>query len=226
MKTALITGANRGIGYELAKQLLNKDWRVIVTARDSHKGHEAVSKLDNKNAIFHTLDVASETSIKVVGSFIATKYKTLDLLVNNAGIIATNDDTTSVSMDDVRSVMDCNFFGPVQLSKTVLPALKNSEDGRIINISSGMGAMGEAGRGYAAYRFSKTALNGLTNHMASDLSGTVKVVSVCPGWVKTDMGGSNASRNVTDAVKEIVALAEMPNLRSGKFYRDRKIIDW
>jgi NAD(P)-dependent dehydrogenase (short-subunit alcohol dehydrogenase family) len=149
------------------------------------------------------------------------------VLINNAGIISSSKGVDKVGMDEIRALLETNFFGPLQLTQSLPPLLEKSPDGRIINISSGMGALHEVGCGYAAYRLSKTALNSFSAILAKDLAGTnIKVNSMCPGWVRTEMGGSNASRSVERGADTAVWLATAKEIPNGKFLRDRKVIEW
>lgn len=138
-----------------------------------------------------------------------------------------NSDTTTVSKTVLQETMETNFFGPFLMSQSFLPLLKKSPSGRIVNISSGMGALSEMGKGHAAYRISKTALNGVTTAMAADLAETkIKVNSMCPGWVRTRLGTDAAPRDTTKGAETAVWLALADNIPSGKFFRDMKEIDW
>jgi NAD(P)-dependent dehydrogenase (short-subunit alcohol dehydrogenase family) len=130
-------------------------------------------------------------------------------------------------MSTVRTTFETNTLGPLQLSQTLVPLLKRSRAGRIVNMSSGMGALSDMSGGYAAYRISKAALNAVTGILAAELRGAIAVNSMCPGWVRTDMGGANAERDVSQGADTAVWLAlEAPQDLSGKFLRDRKIIPW
>ena len=230
----LITGGNRGLGKEVARQLALKDPnnKILITARDVEEGKEAVAELEsstnNNNIDFIQVDVTSTKDIKNAYQYIAQEWRHLDVLVNNAGIFPRESgDTTQVSLETIQTTFDTNFYGPLQLSQTFLPLLQKSNDARIINVSSGMGALTGMQGGYAAYRFSKTALNSLTAVMAADVAkDNIKVFAVSPGWVKTDMGGPNADRSLEVGGKSIACLVDLPDAISGKFYRDGELIDW
>jgi NAD(P)-dependent dehydrogenase (short-subunit alcohol dehydrogenase family) len=228
-RIALVTGANRGIGKQIAKELAIGGLIVIVTARDSEKGKKIVTEfnLAGLDVQFHLLDVTSASSMNAVTNHLQKEFGKLDILINNAGIMGANADTMRTSIDDFRKTMETNFFGPLQLSRLLVPLLKKSNSGRIINISSGLGAMHSMGGGYSDYRVSKTALNSLTAIMGSELSNTsIKVNTVDPGWVRTDMGGAGATRSVEKGAETAVWLALTENIPTGKFFRDKKIIDW
>lgn len=226
---ALVTGGNRGIGLELCLQLAQAGMHVILTARDATKGIAAATLLQKQalSVSFYPLDVTDLTSIRQVAAHVHEQWGRLDLLVNNAAVFLRDAGAASVPTPQLRKSMEINFFGPVQLTQTLIPCLKKSKAARIINISSGMGAMNEMRGGDAGYRISKTALNAFTAILAADLADTnIQVNSVCPGWVKTDMGGPGAPREIKTAVSNIVWLAMAAHVPNGKFLRDRKVIDW
>jgi len=230
-KIAIVTGANRGIGKEICKQLVEKDVFVILTARDKNTGSEVVHKLDlsGENIIFHQLDVADQTSINNLKSFVNSEFNRLDILVNNAGIYI-DGNATSYQIDPniIRTTLETNLMGPIMLCQAFIPLMKKNNFGRIVNLSSGMGAFSDMGGGYPGYRISKTALNSFTKILATDLAGTnILVNTMCPGWVRTDMGGPEASRSVEEGTDTAVWLSLLPdNGPTGKFFRDRKEISW
>ncbi len=222
----LITGANRGIGKEIAKQMAARNWQVIVTARDYSKAVQSAKEIGS-NSFALQLDVQNEDSVKKAAALIEKEFKKLDVLVNNAGVIG-NKSMQEFDLDQISSVLDTNLMGPIRTSKYFMPLLKKSDDARIINISSGMGEMASLkGGGYGAYRLSKAALNSFTILLAAELEHRkVKVYSMCPGWVKTEMGGNSAPRSLEKGAETAVWLATESKVASGKFYRDKKIIDW
>jgi NAD(P)-dependent dehydrogenase (short-subunit alcohol dehydrogenase family) len=228
-RIALVTGSNRGIGFEICRQLAEHGLKVILTARDKAKGEQAAKKLKTEglDVGFELLEVGNKDSTKQLANSISNKYGALDILINNAGILPNSGNIETADIDEVKKVFDTNFFGAMMLIQEVLPLLKKSNDGRIINISSGMGAFNEGGSGYLAYRTSKTAINGLTKVVANDLINTnIKVNSMCPGWVQTDMGGIGAPRTVEQGADTAFWLATSNEVGNGKFYRDRKEIKW
>lgn len=227
-KIAIVTGANRGIGKEIARELATRGCKVVLTARDPVKGEQVARDFlaAGLDVVFHRLDVTSEESMRSFADFMQKQFGTLDILINNAALSG-GSNSLDIPLKEFRSIFETNFYGPFILSRMLVPLLKNSESGRIINISSGMGSLTRMGGGYAAYRVSKTALNSITAVMAADLSGTrIKVNTMCPGWVRTDMGGPGASRSVEQGAETAVWLALDKNIPSGKFFRDKKIIDW
>src|SRR5262245_53124893 len=227
---ALVTGANRGIGYEICRHLAARGAQVVLTARSPEAGELAVQKLAAKNlpARFHPLSVTDPESIAALREFLERTYGRLDVLVNNAGIIDPADaGGLEVDLSAVRNTLETNTLAPLRLSQALAPLLRRSPAGRIVNVSSGMGALSEMGGGNAAYRISKTALNAVTGILAAELRGDVSVNSMCPGWVKTDMGGPSAERDVREGADTAVWLAlDAPQTLTGQFLRDRQVIDW
>ncbi|HET6371280.1 MAG TPA: SDR family oxidoreductase, partial [Nitrospiria bacterium] len=224
-RVALVTGANRGIGLEVVRQLAGIGWCVILTARNEENGRKAAEKLVERglDVRFYRLDVTETESIRLLADAVKAEPARLDVLVNNAGIFMAEDRRASeVKMDLLRSTMETNFFGPIQLSQALIPLLLKSDDPRIINVSSGLGQLSDGGGGYPAYSISKAALNMMTVQLAEDLGGRVKVNSVCPGWVQTEMGGPGAPRSVEKGAESIVWLATSTDAPNGKFIRDRR----
>jgi len=230
-KIALVTGANRGIGNEICRQLANKDIFVILTARDLKKGEAATKKIDSSGTriVFYQLDVANVESIEQIKTFVEEKFGKLDILINNAAIyIDGSSSATSVNPDIVRQSFETNVMGPLMLCQAFIPLMRKNRFGRIVNISSGMGAFSSLGGGYAGYRISKTALNAMTKILAAEVAGkNISINSMCPGWVRTDMGGIAASRNVEKGAETAIWLALQPDGGpNGKFFRDKKEIPW
>ncbi len=234
-KTFLITGANKGIGYEIARQLAKTGARVFVGARDAGRGDAAAGKLraefSGAEIEFLPLDVADPASIDRAVETLTSKLKTLDGLINNAGVL---DDDTGASVLDadialIRRTLDTNTFGPLYLTQKLAPLLEKAADGgRVVNLSSGLGQLSDMGDSHPAYSISKTALNAVTRQLASALQKKgVAVNSVCPGWVKTEMGGEGAPRTVEQGADTPVWLVtEAPVKLTGEFLRDRESIPW
>jgi NAD(P)-dependent dehydrogenase (short-subunit alcohol dehydrogenase family) len=227
----LVTGGNRGIGLEICRQLLARSARVLLTARSLTKAQAAAKSLNaGENQLrFHPLDVVDEKSIEALRAFVAATYGRLDVLINNAGIIAKTDrNVLELPLAAVRETLETNTLGPLRLAQALTPIMRVGGAGRIINMSSGMGALSSMGSDHAAYRMSKTALNALTLMLATELSSDgIAVNSMCPGWVRTDMGGPGASRDVSTGADTAVWLAlDAPQTLTGKFLRDRKVIPW
>jgi NAD(P)-dependent dehydrogenase (short-subunit alcohol dehydrogenase family) len=227
---AVVTGGNRGIGFEICRQLAARGAGVVLTARERAAGEAAVKKLAGGKhaATFHPLDVTDGASIERLRDFLKDTYGRLDVLINNAGIIAKGEaPALKVDLATVRQTLETNALGPLHLTQALVPLLRRGTSPRIVNMSSGMGALTDNGGGYAAYRMSKTLLNAVTAILAAELAGSVAVNSVCPGWVKTDMGGRNATRDVAEGADTAVWLAlDAPATLTGKFVRDRKVIPW
>jgi len=229
MKIAVVTGANRGIGFEVCRQLARERFTVILTARDAAKGKRATEKLHEENfsVEFHQLDVTDESGIRLLSHFIEEKFGKLDVLVNNAAIIGSRKSVSDADMSEITEVMQTNYFGPLRVTQALIPLLKKSDDARVINVSTGMGVWSDLNGTYAGYRLSKVGLNSLTAMFANDLlHSKIKVNSVCPGWVRTDMGGENAQRSVEQGADTITWLATQKNIPTGKFFRNRKEISF
>src|SRR6266850_2372388 len=226
----IVTGGNRGIGFEICRQLASRGAQVVLTARKAEAGREALEKLaaQKLTARFQPLDVTSSESAGALRDFLDHTFGHLDALINNAGIISEDEASSlEVKLSTVRTTLETNTLAPLKLAQTLTPLLKRSRAGRIVNMSSGMGSLSEMGGGYAAYRISKAALNAVTGILAAELRGVVAVNSMCPGWVRTDMGGANAERDVSQGAETAVWLAlDAPQDLSGKFLRDHKIISW
>lgn len=228
-RSVLVTGANRGIGYEVARQLAEQKWTVILTARDEAKGRKACENLSGRgwDVQFHRLDVTDAENIRRLARDLTADPGRMDVLVNNAGILLDEDrGSDRITIETLRRTMETNFFGPFQLSQALLPLLLRSDGPRIVNVSSGLGQLSDGGGGYPAYSISKSSLNMMTVQLAEDLGGRVKVNSVCPGWVRTGMGGPGAPRGVEKGAESIVWLATATDCPNGKFLRDRKEIAW
>lgn len=225
MKTAVITGANRGIGKEIARQLALAGFKIILTARDPEKAQRAAGEIGGE-VVSMELDVASEESVEAFGILLRDRVSQVDVLVNNAGIIGRRR-LLEFDMQEMHEVLETNFFGALRTTRAVLPLMPKSPGSRIINISSEMGAWSELHGGHAAYRLSKVSLNAFTVLLANELRSTsIKVNAMCPGWVRTDMGGSGASRTPEKGAETALWLATEPNIPSGKFFKDKREIAW
>ncbi len=231
-KIALITGANKGIGKEVARQLAKLGYAVFMGSRDMHRGREASEELcaEGYEIFFLHLDVTDPVSIKnAVGTF-SQKADHLNVLINNAAILEDHgEDLTNMNAEMLERTMKTNVIGPILVSQDFLPYLKLAPNGgRIINVSSGAGSLGSMETYAPAYSISKTALNAVTKQFAGALrADNVAVNSACPGWVRTDMGGANANRPVEKGAETIVWLAaEAPQNETGKFWLDKKETEW
>jgi NAD(P)-dependent dehydrogenase (short-subunit alcohol dehydrogenase family) len=237
-KTALVTGANRGLGWELTRQLNAKGYHVLIAVRDPQKALVATEQLPDKAATeVIELDIEDPVSFPFLFEHIQKTWGKLDVLVNNAGVMLDGDlsqnSATSILPGSLRKTFDVNFFGVVTLTNTLLPLLLKSEAANIVNLSSDMGSLhlqsAHAGMPRTfAYNASKAALNMYTIHLAHALSNTsVRVNSVHPGWAKTDMGGTAAPLEAAEAVTPIIHLIEKGNKApSGKFLHRGVEVQW
>lgn len=230
-KTALITGANRGIGFEVARQLAEKGFHVFLAARHREAGENAASILQKNgaNVSFVELDVSDPAGIKRAEREVAAAVDHLDVLVNNAAIL--EDENLSVLEVDaglMQKTLATNTIGPLLMTQAFYPLLAKSAFARVINVSSRSGALSEMGTYSPAYSISKTALSAVTVQLANAFEHKgIAVNSVCPGWVRTGMGGRHAPLSVEEGADTIVWLAtEAPKGLTGKFLRDRKVITW
>jgi NAD(P)-dependent dehydrogenase (short-subunit alcohol dehydrogenase family) len=224
-KIILVTGGNRGIGLEICRQLAKQGNTLLMASRNLTKAEEIIKKMKGE-IIPLKLDITQEEDIQEAFKFISDKFGKLDVLINNAGIMSTTTSASEANISEVKKVMDTNFFATWNLTVQLLPMIKKSSDGRIINMSSIMGALNELTGGHAGYRLSKTALNGLSIQLSNELSPEIKVYAVHPGWVKTEMGGPNAQLSVEQGADTAVWLATENNVPGGKFYANRKIMEW
>ena len=230
MKTALVTGANKGIGREVARQLARKGFHVFVAARNPDAGRKAADEIAKQSgkATFIEVDVTDNASVNAAAREFSKIADHLDVLVNNAGIMMDGDDAILEVSDNIfRRTIETNVLGALRATRAFTPLLVKSKAPRVINVSSSGGQLTGGADGWSpAYCISKTALNGVTSQLAAALP-KLAVNSVCPGWVRTDMGGRNATRSVEEGADTIVWLAsEAPQGLTGKFLRDRKEIPW
>jgi NAD(P)-dependent dehydrogenase (short-subunit alcohol dehydrogenase family) len=231
-QVAVVTGANRGIGLEICRQLARAGVHVVMTSRDVVKGKAAVRALAQQglDIEFHQLDVTDAASIRALAADVERKYAAADILINNAGVML---DPRGSRLLDLRPAtlqrtLETNLIGPLMLCQALLPAMRRKNYGRVVNLSSGLGQLSEMGSGTPAYRISKTALNALTGTLACDLKGeNILVNAMSPGWVRTEMGGPSAPRGVDEGADTAVWLALLPDGGpSGGLFRDRKPIPW
>src|SRR6266481_5350764 len=233
-RIALVTGANKGIGFEVARDLARKGFHLFLGARDAGAGEAAAEKLrkegeeDYGEITFLKIDVSKPESIRRAAEEFSRKSDRLDTLVNNAGILLDDDkDVLTITPEIFETTLRTNTVGPLLVSQAFVPFLRKSDAPRIVNVSSGGGQLTDGADGWApAYCISKTAVNGVTSQLAAALP-KFAVNSVCPGWVRTDMGGTNATRSVEEGADGIVWLAaEAPQNQTGKFLQDREVIPW
>ena len=228
-RTALVTGANKGIGFEVVRELARLGLRVFLGARDVKAGRAAVEKLGaGGDVVFVELDITKPAGIRRAAEEVARQSDRLDVLINNAGILLYEDkDALTITPEIFETTLRTNTLGPWLVTQAFVPLLQKSREARVINVSSGGGQLDGGADGWApAYCVSKTALNGVTVQLAAALP-KVAVNCVCPGWVRTEMGGENADRSVAEGAATIVWLAtDAPHDLTGKFVKDRKVIPW
>jgi NAD(P)-dependent dehydrogenase (short-subunit alcohol dehydrogenase family) len=219
-RVALVSGASRGIGREIARQLVEEhDYLVLAGARDP-------GKVDLEGSVVAVqLDVTDPASVDAVRMRIESDPGRLDVLVNNAGVGGPADSAAAVELEESHPVLETNLFGAWRLAQATLPLLRAGHDPRIVNLSSGMGQLADMGGGHVAYRISKTALNALTRVLAAE-EPKIRVNSICPGWVRTDMGGSQAPRSVEEGADTAVWLATAQQVPTAGFFRNRAAIPW
>src|SRR5919108_5894650 len=228
-RVAIVTGGNRGIGYEVCKELSKSGCKVVLTSRNEMDGKNAIATLNSDNIAYHRLDVTNIKDISFLRDWILKTYGRVDILINNAGIYL--DEGVSVfDLDEkiISETLAVNFYGAFQMCKAFVPFMKQNRYGRIVNISSGYGAMNEMAGYQAAYRISKASLNALTLIMADVIMDVnIKVNAVCPGWVSTAMGGKMAPTSPHMAAMDIVHFALVDAKGpTGKFFRYKKAIQW
>ncbi len=234
-KVALVTGGNRGIGLEIARELARLGVMTALGARDYQAGLAAADKLHSEGLepVVVELDVTSRQSIAAAVAKTHDLFGRIDILVNNAGILIDGDSSgvagvVDVSIEKVMQTFATNTVGPLMMMQAVIPHMREQGYGRIVNMSTGLGQLSEMGAKYPAHRLSKAALNALTRTAAAELDGgTIKVNAMCPGWVRTDMGGAQAARSVEEGAQTAIWLAMLPeDGPTGGFFRDMKPIAW
>jgi len=236
LRTAIVTGANRGVGREIAKQLFLQGYRVLFTSRDELKGKQSYDRLKAEldapiggELVYHQLDVTDYESILRLRDFVLSEYEAADVLVNNAAVLLDEyGRILQTPLDIYRASFETNVYGPLALSQRFIPMMLERNYGRVVNVSSGAGQVEDMVNDMTAYRLSKIALNGLTLMLASAVAGTNVLVNAgCPGWVRTDMGSPNAPRSAEQGAEGLVWLATLPEGGpNGGFFRDGRQIEW
>jgi NAD(P)-dependent dehydrogenase (short-subunit alcohol dehydrogenase family) len=231
-RIAVVTGGNRGLGKEVCRQLAQRGFHVVLCSRARDKGESAAAELRQGGASIEawTLDVARQESVEEFGRSVRERLGRVDVLVNCAGVGGGGHERSilDVAEGEILETLQTNFFGALRLCRALVPLMKERGHGRVVNVSSGMGQLSDMGAGSPPYRLSKTALNVLTRVLARELEGTdVLVNSVCPGWVRTDMGGARAPLSVEEGARGIVWAATLERGGpSGGFFRHGKPIPW
>jgi NAD(P)-dependent dehydrogenase (short-subunit alcohol dehydrogenase family) len=237
MKVALVTGANRGLGFETSRQLAEKGFKVYMGCRNEESGLAAVNILKSSglNVEFVKLDVLKTKDVRNFLDTLKENSEQVYILVNNAGVFLESDgpeDKTGSSIFNVDPVIilktiETNTMGPLKLIQSIVPHMLEHNEGRIINISSGMGQLNGMTGHWPGYRMSKTSLNTLTLILSDEVKDSnLSVNSVCPGWVRTDMGGENATLSTTEGVESIIWLATCNKPPRGKFISKKQQIPW
>ena len=229
-RVALVTGANQGIGLATVELLLKEGITVILSARDETSGLKALEKFNAyDNCYFHQLDITDKKSIESAKLYVETKFGRLDILINNAAI---NYDTwhsaLNADLDEIERTLDANLMGAWRVSQAFIPLMQKNSYGRVVNVSSGAGSVASQNGNTPGYSISKLALNGLTLQLANEVNkDDILVNSVCPGWVRTKMGGMSATRSPLEGAETVVWAALLEdNTMTGKFFRDKHVISW
>ena len=230
-QVALVTGANRGLGLETARQLLARGLHVVLTGRDGDALDRALHDLDraNERAMTVRMDVTNAESIRSAQRAVAGRFGGVDVLVNNAAVLLfENEDVLSIPLDAYRRTFETNVFGAIEVSRVFAPAMAQSGYGRIVNVSSGAGQLARMSDYAPAYSMSKAVLNAFTRILAHTYQGRGVLVNAAdPGWVRTDMGGPSAPRSPREGADTIVWLATLPDDGpTGGFFHDRQPIAW
>jgi NAD(P)-dependent dehydrogenase (short-subunit alcohol dehydrogenase family) len=231
-RVALVTGANRGLGFETARQLLGKGLSVVFAGRDAaaiQRAHRKLTEQERRRAITLQMDVTSVESIRSAQHALTETVGAVDVLVNNAAVLlGENDNVLSIPADDYRRTFETNLFGAIEVCRAFVPAMARARYGRVVNVSSGAGQLATMSTYAPAYSMSKAAVNAFTRILADTYrSQGVLANAVDPGWVRTDMGGPAAPRSPQEGADTIVWLATLPDGGpTGGFFRDRRPIDW
>jgi NAD(P)-dependent dehydrogenase (short-subunit alcohol dehydrogenase family) len=229
LRTALVTGGNRGIGKEVCRQLAQRDVHVVLASRSLTDGEEAARELRDRgheSITVMTLDVSSQASVTACATELSKRGIGIDVLVNNAAVCP-DGGVLDIEDETIEAALRTNLAGPFWLARAFVPAMVRAGYGRVVNVSSGWGSFAGQLGGPVGYSATKAALNALTVKLAQEVSGDLKVNAVCPGWVRTRMGGAGATRTVEKGAETIVWLAMLsadgPN---GGFFRDKQSIPW
>jgi NAD(P)-dependent dehydrogenase (short-subunit alcohol dehydrogenase family) len=231
-RVALVTGANRGLGFETARQLLAKGLVVVLAGRDAaaiERARRTLRDEDQRRAITVQMDVTSVETITAAQRALIEQVGSVDILVNNAAVLlGESDGVLSIPADDYRRTFETNLFGLIEVCRAFVPGMALARYGRVVNVSSGAGQLTTMSSYAPAYSMSKAALNAFTRILADTYrSSGVLVNAVDPGWVRTDMGGASAPRSPQEGADTIVWLATLPDDGpTGGFFRDRRAIEW
>jgi NAD(P)-dependent dehydrogenase (short-subunit alcohol dehydrogenase family) len=230
-RVALVTGGNRGIGFAACKGLAQAGLRVILGSRDVESGIQAAERLrhDDFKVDPHQLDVTDPASIEGLKAYVLKQYGRLDVLVNNAAVhLDSSKSFLNIPVEIVHQTFEVNLYGALRLCQAFIPMMREQKYGRVVNVSSDMGSLSQMSGRSGAYRTSKAAINALTRVIASEVKGSnIKVNSMSPGWVRTDMGGPSAPRSPEQGADTIIWLATLPDDGpTGGFFKEREPIAW
>jgi NAD(P)-dependent dehydrogenase (short-subunit alcohol dehydrogenase family) len=230
-RVAVVTGASRGIGFETARKLASEGLHVVVTARDPDAASEAARRLggEGRRISAQALDVTEAESVTALGRYLQSELGRVDVLVNNAGIALDKwVPTLTVEVDVLRATVETNVYGALRCCQTLVPLMRQRNYGRIVNLSSQLASLERMSAFTFAYRASKVALNALTRTLAGELKDSnILVNSVCPGWVRTQLGGDDAPRSAAEAALGVVWLATLADDGPrGGFFQDREPLPW
>lgn len=227
-----MTGANRGLGFETARQLVSNGLYVVLSGRDGtalERARRNLAEEGQRRAVTVQMDVSSVESITAARRALTAQVGRVDVLVNNAAVLlGENDDVLSIPLDEYRRTFETNLFGVLEVCRAFVPEMARAGYGRIVNVSSGAGQLATMSAYAPAYSISKAALNAFTRLLAHTYRADgVLVNAVDPGWVRTDMGGPSAPRSAQEGADTIVWLATLPaEGPTGGFFRDRRPIEW
>ena len=230
-RIALVTGANRGIGLEVVRQLARRGFTTILGARDAQKGERAAGPLQHTGLkiIPVQLDVTDQQSVDAAKYLVEERFGRLDVLVNNAAILYDSwQRAENANLETVREAFETNTLGAWRMCQAFIPLLRESKNARIVNVSSESGSLSVMGGGTPAYSISKAALNALTRMLADELRPSrILINSVCPGWVATEMGGPDAPRTVEEGAASVMWAVTLPDSGpTGGFFRDGEPLAW
>lgn len=236
-RVAVVTGGNRGLGFEVARQLGRADLRVVLTSRDGLRGKAAADKLQSEGleVVYHPLEVTRAESVRRLAEFLGNAFARLDVLVNNAGVFPEgvpdqpqHSALLDTDLGTLRDAAETNLYGPIRLCQALVPLMRKHQYGRIVNVSSTLAQLTQMRDGFPAYRLSKSGLNAVTRMLAAELEGeNILVNSISPGWVKTQMGGPRAPRSPAEGAAGILWAATLADDGpTGGFFEDRQQLEW
>jgi NAD(P)-dependent dehydrogenase (short-subunit alcohol dehydrogenase family) len=230
---SVITGASSGLGRAAAHRLATMENQLVIATgrRDEDLASlRAKLQMSDHKIETHRLDVTDDASVAALRDWIAERFGRIDVLINNAGILLDRHSTSilDLPLDTLRQTLETNLFGVLRVTQALLPLMRDSRAGRVVNLASSMGQLAEMDAGSPAYRISKTAVNALTRILAVEMADTgIKVNSVCPGWCRTNIGGPDAPRSPEEGIDTVVWLSTLPDDGpTGGFFRDRAPIPW